>query len=363
MDSDPFGALRRVIGDAQLGSANDLVRRTLAQNGLMPDGKVSAPLDLSGLSETLTATLTGALAGTLAGTLPGQGAAAPAAEVPGASFTAGRFTCEAGERDYLVYVPASAETGPQGLVMMLHGCTQTHADFAIGTGMNALAEQHRLIVVYPQQARGQNAQSCWNWFSPGDQRRDRGEPAILAGLAQQAARDHAVPTDRVFVAGLSAGAAMAVILGQTHGDVFAAVGAHSGLPFGAARDVSSAFSAMAGTGPDQRAPAQDARPARTIVFHGSADRTVHPVNGERIAADVLNAGPVQTMVARETGRTNGRAFTREVTTTPEGGALLEHWTVEGLGHAWSGGRAGGSYTDPQGPDASAQMIRFFLSDA
>ncbi|MCF3974414.1 extracellular catalytic domain type 1 short-chain-length polyhydroxyalkanoate depolymerase [Paracoccus salsus] len=352
MKSFNADALRRAIGPARLAAANDLVRETLTRHGLMTAGATPAAMP-AGLPAGLH------LPG-LAGAGPG---AAPPAPLPdGASFEAARFAGEAGGRDYLTYVPASASDGVQGLVLMLHGCTQTHADFATGTGMNALAETHRLVIVYPQQSRGENAQSCWNWFSPGDQRRGRGEPAILAGLARQVAQAHGVPPQRTFVAGLSAGAAMAVILGRTHGDVFAAVGAHSGLPHGAARDVASAFAAMSatGTGTEHRAPRPDGHAARMILFHGDADHTVHPANSDRIAADLLNHAPAQTLIAREDGKRNGRGFTRETTTTTDGAPLLERWTVKGLGHAWSGGRPGGSYADPAGPDASAEMVRFFL---
>lgn len=332
-----LGALRQAIGGLRRDGATDLVQRTLARHGLGVPGQ----------------------AGGLHQPFPMSAPATPPI-APGASFTVERFACAAGSRDVMVYVPASAAQGIQGMIVMLHGCTQTHADFARGTGMNDLAETHRLIVAYPQQSRGDNAQSCWNWFSSGDQRRGRGEPEILARMARHLAGVHAVPQDRVFVAGLSAGAAMAVILGQTHPDIFAAVGAHSGLPFGAARDVPGAFTAMNGTARPEGSGRRAAAATPTIVFHGSADKTVHPLNGDRIAADTLAAGPEQTLFDRRTGKTAGRAYTCESTATEDGRVLLEHWVIEGLGHAWSGGRAGGSYADPLGPDASAEMVRFFL---
>jgi len=339
-----FDALRRAIADACPGNASDLVRRTLARHGLAAeDNGTAAASSLSALSRIRVK----------------PGTAAPAEPVPGARFDTRHFICDAGGRDYRIYVPASARNGATGLIMMLHGCTQNPTDFAAGTGMNTLAEQHRLIVVYPQQSRGDNAQSCWNWFSPGDQRRGRGEPAILAGLAVETARSHDIPPSRTFVAGLSAGAAMAVILGQTYGDVFAAVGAHSGLPFGIARDVPSAFAAMAGNA-GSAASRGDRRPTPTIIFQGSADHTVHSSNADRIAADIIAAGPEQTFLDRISGQTNGRGFVRETTATGDEAVLLEYWKVEDLGHAWSGGSPGGSYSDPQGPSASAEMVRFFL---
>lgn len=330
------GAMRRAIGGLHLGGANALVERTLAQHGLTQPQGFQAPF-------------------------PPAGAQTETLPIPeGASFKADRFACAAGGRDCMVYVPSSATKGLQGLILMLHGCTQTHADFARGTGMNRLAERHRLVIVYPQQSRGENAQSCWNWFSPGDQRRGRGEPEILAQMAAATARAHDVPKGRVFVAGLSAGAAMAVILGQTHPDIFAAIGAHSGLPFGAAKDVQGAFAAMNGPGAPRPAQRRDAVPTPAIVFHGSADRTVHPLNSERIVEDTLAAGPDQTLVDQVKARTGGRRHTRTISARSDGPVLTEHWMIEGLGHAWSGGQPGGSYVDPVGPDASAEMVRFFL---
>lgn len=335
---------------AQFSSANDLVTRTLAQHGLASglsqgSGPAAQP---AGLTEMLTRFKQ-----------PGQPATPDTDLAEGASFDEECFTCAAGTRRYRTYVPASAREGITGLVVMLHGCTQTPEDFAAGTGMNALAEQHRFVVVYPRQSRGDNAQSCWNWFSRGDQRRDRGEPAILAGLTLEVIARHGVPADKVFVAGLSAGAAMAVILGATYPDVFHAVGAHSGLPTGAARDVPSAFAAMAGQGADSPS---DGTAVRTIIFHGTADNTVHPSNGERIARHAVDRGPRQSLQTQEDGSASGRAYSRSTTYGTDGASAVEHWCVDGMGHAWSGGHPGGSYTDPKGPDASAEMVRFFFGN-
>jgi poly(hydroxyalkanoate) depolymerase family esterase len=322
-------ALRRAFAQhpqGKMGAAADLVRRTLAQHGLSADG--------------------------LPGQMPGGG------PMPGPRPDRLTYSCAAGTREYVVHEPA---TGPvRGLVLMLHGCTQTPEDFAAGTRMNAVADAHGLIVVYPAQARGANAQTCWNWFSKGDQRRGRGEPAILAGLTQHVAGAHGVPPERVFVAGLSAGAAMAVILGQSYGDVFSGVAAHSGLPYGCASDVPQAFAAMRGEGGAGAArPALRATP--TIVFHGSADATVVPANGDRILRDALAAVPgAQTQTVTD-AQASGRAYRQVATFDAAGVPLAEHWTVEGLGHAWSGGDRAGSYADPAGPDASVELVRFFLS--
>lgn len=347
------GAWRPANGQtraARLASANDLVTRTLAQHGLTAGPMPSA----GGGSETQLA----ALSGLMARFQPQGQPSGALVELPdGARFGENSFSCAAGTRRYRTYVPASAQEGATGLVVMLHGCTQTPEDFAAGTGMNALAEHHRFVVVYPQQSRGDNAQSCWNWFSRGDQKRDRGEPAILAGLTREVIARHAIPEDSVFVAGLSAGAAMAVILGGTYPELFKAVGAHSGLPAGAAKDVPSAFAAMAGR---ETASAPRATATRTIVFHGDADATVHPSNGEGIVRQAFGDGPGQSLQTEDAGTMGGRSYRRCTTQDADGTTAVEHWVVEGLGHAWSGGQSAGSYTDPQGPDASAEMVRFFF---
>ena len=280
-------------------------------------------------------------------------------EVPeGARWEARTFSTSHGARDYRLFVPASLPDGAQGLVLMLHGCTQDPDDFACGTGMNAEADRHGLIVAYPHQSRAHNAQGCWNWFQRGDQQAEGGEPAILAALARSLSAEFEVDPSRVFVAGLSAGGGMAAILGATHPDVFAVVGVHSGLPRGAARDVVSAFAAMRGTN-GGRAPS-GSRAIRTIVFHGDADPTVHVSNAEAIVA-AAQAGTGQPAV-RESGRSDrGRRYTRESVAHRDGTPITELWRIEGAGHAWSGGSTAGSYVDPTEPDASAEMMRFFLA--
>lgn len=278
--------------------------------------------------------------------LPGQRAARAAPVVAqGAHFLSRSHSASAGTRDYRLYRPTTDR--PRGLVVMLHGCTQTPEDFAVGTGMNQVAEAHGLLVAYPGQTNAHNAASCWNWFDPLHQKRGGGEPEILAGIARDLAAEYGLSHDTVFVAGLSAGGAMAAVLGAAYPDLFAAVGVHSGLPAGAANDVVSAFSAMRGGAAPVPRPAPK---HRTIVFHGSADTTVHPANAAQIA---VAAGPV---TARIEGRSaGGRRYTRSIH-----GSGMESWLIEGAGHAWSGGQAAGSFTDPLGPDASAEMVRFFL---
>lgn len=303
----------------------------------------------------------------LEGMMSGRRQAAPTPELPvpdGAMFLDLHYSCPAGARRYRLYVPSSAGECLQGLIVMLHGCTQNPEDFAAGTGMNALAEEHRLLIAYPAQTRGDNSNSCWNWFRPGDQMRDTGEPAIIAGLTERVRVQYAIPEGRVFVAGLSAGGAMAAIMGETYPELYGAIGVHSGLAYGSANDVMSAFAAMRGQAgieqrPSRHGGAGTERNPRMIVFHGSADTTVHPSNAGRIIAsqgDSLGAssrsehGPL--------GDT--RAYKRLVAERDDGTRAIECWMIEGARHAWSGGHPGGSHTDPRGPDASAAMVRFFL---
>lgn len=348
------GAQRRATNGTRLSAANTLVQRTLAQHGLMPaagESGMGAMPSMPSLDQMI-AQFGGAA----------QDAEATVGNIPaGASFKSETFTCPAGARSYRTYIPASAAQGVSGVIMMLHGCTQNPEDFAAGTEMNVLAEEHRLVIIYPKQARGDNAQSCWNWFSRGDQKRGRGEPAILAGIAEKVCKTHTVGRDATFVAGLSAGAAMSVILGEAYGDVFAAVGAHSGLPAGAARDVASAFTAMAGNAAEPTHQPQPHGTVRTIIFHGTADATVHPSNGEAIGRQALRANAPQSIDTKTSAETAGRRVSRTVSHDHEGSAMVEHWSIDGLGHAWSGGQAAGSYTDPKGPNASAEMVRFFLN--
>ncbi|MPY72371.1 MAG: PHB depolymerase family esterase [Alphaproteobacteria bacterium] len=295
---------------------------------------------------------------------PGLGMPARKADLPlpeGAEFRDLHYTCAAGVRSYRLYVPTSACDGLQGLIVMLHGCTQSPEDFAAGTGMNDLAEEHRLLVVYPRQTNGDNSMSCWNWFRPGDQVRDAGEPAIIAGLTRSIRDEFGILHDRVFVAGLSAGGAMAAIMGETYPDLYAGIGIHSGLAYGSANDVLSAFSAMRGQAaiePRRRAES-DAAP-RAIVFHGSTDTTVHPGNADRIVATL--AGACGQVLRSEHASSGGkRGYSKTVIERGGGVRALECWIVDGARHAWSGGSPNGSYTDPRGPDASAAMVRFFLS--
>jgi poly(hydroxyalkanoate) depolymerase family esterase len=292
------------------------------------------------------------------GKLPGSRKRTPPPPLPdGALFESASFTCSAGTRGYKLYVPSTYKADKAvPLVVMLHGCTQDPDDFAAGTRMNGVAEETGCLVVYPCQTQGANSSKCWNWFNTADQQRDRGEPAIIAGIARQVMADYTVDPARVSIAGLSAGGAMAVIVGALYPDLFNAVGVHSGLPIGSASDLPSALQAM------QQGAKGHAKPVASpplIVFHGDKDHTVNQKNGN----DVLQHG----LVAHEAGAPEvesakakgGRKYTRTIHKGTDGRVLAEHWQLHGAGHAWAGGSASGSYTDPTGPDASREMVRFF----
>lgn len=287
---------------------------------------------------------------------PAGDAARPAsAEAP--RFSSKNHRTATGSLDYKLYVPADLNRD-LALVLMLHGCTQDPDDFARGTGMNALAEEFGLVVAYPHQPRSANAQGCWNWFDVRHQQAGSGEPAMLAALARMLAAQFKIDNGRVFAAGLSAGAAMADVLAETHPTVFSAVGLHSGLPYRAARDVMTAFAAMKGTGtlsPDGRG----SHGSRKIIVHGTADATVNPSNSDDLFERMRLRNPAASVVVDDIG-SGRRSATRQALIAPSGETLAEYLLVKGAGHAWSGGHRGGTFVDVDGPDASREMVAFFL---
>lgn len=309
--------------------------------------------------------------------VPAPQPARPASEAPrpAGRFESLSFSNAAGTRSYKVHRPEPQPQAPCPVVVMLHGCTQSADDFATGTRMNRLANQHGFIVIYPEQATGANAGKCWNWFQPQDQVRGRGEPSLIAGIVGEVVSRFGADPQRIFVAGLSAGAAMAVVLGETYPELFAGVGVHSGLPYGSAHDMASAMAAMKGgrsglpglkTATATSSHRQALHAVPTIVFHGDRDHTVQAVNADQVVkqaceAHAAQSGAGELQANTQTGATpGGRRYTRTVYADAAGGARVERWTVHGAGHAWSGGDPSGSFTDASGPDASAEMVRFFL---
>jgi poly(hydroxyalkanoate) depolymerase family esterase len=308
----------------------------------------------------------------------------PSAQASSGTWQQFTYNGPAGSRPYFVYTPANYHVGTAvPLVVMLHGCTQNPSDFAAGTQMDALADQKQFIVVYPQQTSTYNASDCWNWFEPADQARGSGEPAIIAGITRTVEGSTAawtINTHRVYVAGLSAGAAMSVIMGATYPDIFAAIGVHSGLEYKAATTLQAAFLAQLHGGPNPMQQGQAAynamgsyaRVVPTIVFQGTSDTTVNPVNGDQViqqwmqtdhlaSNNLYNASfssPASTTNGQVPG---GHAYTVYTWNNHNSQEIQEYWKVFNMGHAWSGGSSSGSFTDPQGPNASLAIYNFFMS--
>ena len=367
-------AARRFAGDLGLVDAEALVRETLARTLGGVAGDRLRPSGGPGARDAAAGLANGGLPPALQGMLDRFAAATPAmplceTTVPGrprasvpvpdrARFEEHVHQGAAGSLAYKLYVPSTAEGRAVPLVVMLHGCTQSPDDFAAGTRMNEVAEEHGFLVAYPRQTPSANMQKCWNWFEARDQGRDGGEPALIAGLTREIMRQQPVDPARIYVAGLSAGGAAAAIMGQAYPDLYAAVGVHSGLAAGAASDMPSALTAMRQGGSLKCGGLL----VPTIVFHSDRDRTVHPANGDQVLDQARAGASLTSSVSREQ-TPGGLAYTRTTRSDASGRSMLELWTVHGAGHAWAGGSQAGSYTEPRGPDASREMVRFFLQHA
>jgi poly(hydroxyalkanoate) depolymerase family esterase len=275
-------------------------------------------------------------------------------------FRSGSHTHASLTRAYKLYVPPDAAGRALPLVVMLHGCTQNPDDFAAGTGMNARAQEQGFFVLYPEQAQDANPSRCWNWFKHNHQQRDRGEAAVIATMTEHVVRSHGIDSERVYIAGLSAGGAMAAQVACAYPELFAAAGVHSGLPAGAARSLPEALAAMKGSAGEQPPTPM---PVPVIVFHGDGDATVHPRNGAAVVDAVLRSGltSAKAVEAEPGDARDAQRCTRSLWRSSEGDVIAEHWLVHGGGHAWFGGQREGSYTDARGPDASGEMLRFFFA--
>jgi poly(hydroxyalkanoate) depolymerase family esterase len=279
---------------------------------------------------------------------------------PPGSFVEGAYANNHGSRRYKLFIPSGDAGKPLPLLVMLHGCLQDPDDFALGTRMNAIAEEQRIFVLYPAQSEAANQTRCWNWFNAANQRRDQGEPSIIAGMTREVIGSYNIDARRVYIAGMSAGGAMAAIMAATYSDLYAAVGIHSGMPYGAAQNLLAAIAAM-----KDGAASGTQLPSKSIplmVFHGDQDMMVNSRNGEQLVSQWLG-GPAPNL-RQDTSRSqaregNGRAFTRTRYYDGAGHALAENWLVHDAGHVWSGGGSAGSFTDSSGPDASREMLRFF----
>jgi poly(hydroxyalkanoate) depolymerase family esterase len=346
---------------------NDIAAKSnVLDVGLVTTEGPSSPDTTSQSLEATQHVLRDLISGRSAGVLHGllKPSAPPSKVVPTAGrFIAQSFANEAGSRAYKLYIPSRYSNEPRPLIVMLHGCTQTPDDFAAGTQMNFVAEEQSCFVVYPEQAVAANSSKCWNWFKSSDQKRGQGEPAIIAGITRQVMSDYKIDARRIYIAGLSAGGAAASNVAEAYPDIYAAVGVHSGLACGVARDLPSAFAAMQGHHPvpDPKGGRQAGvfNPLPTIVFHGDRDSTVHPRNGGEVIARAQAGGEFKTVVEKGS-LPGGRSYTRSIQRDASGRGLVEEWIIHGAGHAWSGGSTSGSFTDPKGPDATKEMLRFFL---
>lgn len=365
----------RMTGNGRFMDATHLIQRALLANGPAPRAHKPGTATASPWSPITEKHQTGP-AKDIVSTAPEPAnfelvdelaplSAPPEAHAP--SFTRHTFSFDSEQYPYRLYVPATPHSNAEAegalpLVVLLHGCTQNSQDFARGTAMNALAEANQCMVLYPEQIAKSNSQRCWNWFEAGHQQHGRGEPGMIAALTQKilTSDQHSRRADstRVYIAGLSAGGAMAAVVAALYPDLFAALGVHSGLAAGAAQDLMSAFGAMR-----VGAKGRDGPALPTIVFHGTADRTVHPDNGEHIidaALSALQAEGLKLVKSRSVVGAAGQKAERTVFSAADGPSYIEHWLIDAGPHAWSGGNAAGSYTDPDGPSASEAMLRFFL---
>ncbi len=339
----------RLTRAGRLPEATAVLQRRLAGAGTAGPGASTFAATLPGLTDIVSP------AGRPGGARSSRAGAAARAAVAGGEVRHLTHADRAGTRSYDLYIPTGYAGDPVPVVVMLHGGKQNASDFAAGTRMNAFAEQHTCLVAYPEQSRAANRGGYWNWFSASDQQANAGEPAIIAGITREVMCDLVVDSTRVYVAGLSAGGAMAAVMAATYPDLYAAVGVHSGIAYGAANDVGSAFVAMRTGGtpaPTSAVP--------LIVIHGDRDTIVAPVNAHKLIASRLAHGDTASQDAPITTRSDTASYTRTVHRNVDAIAVAESLIVHGGGHAWYGGSSVGSYTDVHGPNSSAEMIRFFL---
>jgi poly(hydroxyalkanoate) depolymerase family esterase len=293
---------------------------------------------------------------------------------------AGSYANSAGTLAYEAFVPDSV--GGEGgkrvpLVVALHGCTQTAAGFRALTRLDELAAKRGFVVVFPEQPKSRNQLGCWNWFQQDHMQRGAGEPSMIAGITNEVLQRYPIDPDRVYVTGLSAGGAMASVMGATYPDLFAAIGVAAGCEYAAG----AACAGYKGTDPEQSARAAYqamgslARPVPFIVFQGDKDKTVPPENADQLVqsgqaiADWADDGARNSSIPARPSRTSagwnqgGRSYTLRHYKDGHGHELAQYWMVHGMEHAWSGGDATQPYADPAGPDATAAMYDFFMDHA
>lgn len=301
----------------------------------------------------------------------------------GGTWMNGTAKSSAGAIDYKLWVPTLyRKDKPAPLVLMLHGCMQNAEELAALSGMNELADKENFLVVYPQQTASANPLRCWNWFDPKNQERDVGEPSLIAAAVRDVRVSHSVDAKRIYVVGISAGGAMAAVMATAYSESFAAIGVIAGPEYKAATSVEGGLAAMKVGGPDPNqqglAAYQAIQKGATtkkrvplINFQGSKDPYVNPVNSDQLIAqwaqtnDLLDDGKDNDSVtAKSSTETkgavpNGYSYTKYSYRDTKGRLLMERWIVEGLGHAWPGSTATNRFADAKGPDATAEIWRFF----
>jgi poly(hydroxyalkanoate) depolymerase family esterase len=302
-------------------------------------------------------------------------------------WVSGSASNSSGSRNFKLWVPSGYDKRKSSpLVMMLHGCMQKPEDLATISGMNDVADKNNFLVVYPEQPADANPLKCWNWFDPRHQARDSGEPALLAAIVKQVQASNRIDADRIFVVGISAGAAMAVVMGVTYPDLFDGIGVCAGLEFKAATSAETGLAAMKQGGPDPKQQGliafksitenlrgKSKRHLPVIVFQGDADPYVNPLNADQLIAqwaetndyldDARNNGSIKSQPSSTTEGSvpGGHQFAKSSYNDRAGRLLMEKWIVKGLGHAWSGSPAASAFGDPKGPNASQEMWRFFVA--
>jgi poly(hydroxyalkanoate) depolymerase family esterase len=277
-----------------------------------------------------------------------------------------------------LFLPADLRRdAPVPLLVALHGCLQSPADFATGTRFDEVGARYGAIVVYPEQSKRANASGCWNWFQTKHQTRKRGEPASILRLVAWLVRQYPIDRERIYVAGLSAGGSMAAILGEQAPNVFTGVAVAAGVALHSSDNLLTALAAMAGkrTGADRAAnshrqeaaagppfPPKAYRRMRVAIWTGTNDATVAPSNSaELVAQFALLLGLDAASQEREPSA-DGRVETRRLRDAG-GRERIRFVTVADMNHAWSGGSSQGSFTYPAGPDASTDIFEFFSSKA
>jgi poly(hydroxyalkanoate) depolymerase family esterase len=303
------------------------------------------------------------------------GASAASAEPTAGNLSRGSYTSSAGTLSYETYVPASYKQGSQmPLIVALHGCTQTADNFRTQTRFDDLAASKGFIVVYPEQSKANNNLTCWNWFQQADMQRGSGEPSLIAGITKTVQAKYGVDPNKVYVGGLSAGGAMAAVMGATYPDIYAAIGVGSGCEYSAGAPCAGYQSAdpeQAGKSAHQ-AMGTNARVLPFIVFQGDQDTTVPPVNAQQavragqVMADLADDGDENGSIPTGAAKVvngqapGGESYTVSFYNDGTGKELAQYWLVHGMGHAWSGGDASQQFSDPKGPDESLAMYDFFM---